>query len=376
MNLPEYLLGTPRWLQGGKGQGIILSSRVRLARNLSNIPFPPHAKAASKRKVVQKIRDALTKLDPAPDFVSLEALDKFEYGYLLEKRLISTQMLRDPKHGAIAIWRGSGVSATINEDDHLRLQAIEPGIMIERAFRRVQELDQQIQQLISVAGNRELGYLTSSPTNVGTGMRVSLFCHLPGMAMSGQIEETLAAMIPSGIGVRGFFGAPSGVAYAKSSPDRDGLRHAVLGNIFQISNQTTLGLSEENILSRVQSICDALIQSESEARRELLASSEVLMMDRVCRSYGLLSNARSLGFPEFVAMLSNIRLGMDFRLGDGSRRKWIEGMTHRRANRLMMETQPAHLVQITGRTLSEPEMDFQRAEAVRQVFKRTKLSLT
>jgi|GEM_PF-1113409 len=390
MNLPDYLLDTPRWLQGGKGQGIILSSRVRLARNLTNHPFPSHAKPASKRKVVQKIREALTRLDPAPEFITLETMDKIEYGYLLEKRLISTQMLRDPKHGAIAIWRGSGVSATINEDDHLRLQAIEPGIMIDRAFRSVWELDRQIQRHLPVATNRDLGYVTSSPTNVGTGMRVSLFCHLPGMAMSGQIEETLAAMIPSGIGVRGFFGAPLGVAYAKSSPDWDGLRHAVLGNIFQISNQTTLGLSEGNILSRVQSICDALIQSESEARRELLASSEVLLMDRVCRSYGMLCNVRTLGFPEFVAMLSNIRLGMDCLVPTGmayatptgvadarhgSRRKWIEGMSHRQANRLMMQTQPAHLVQAAGRMLSESEADFQRAEIVRQAFRRTRLLL-
>jgi protein arginine kinase len=352
MNLPDLLLESPRWLSGGRGQGIILSSRVRLARNLSNMPFPSHAAAANKKKAIQKIRDALSKLNSPPTVIALHTLDKSELGYLLEKRLISTQMLKDGKYGAVAVWRNRAVSAIINEEDHLRLQAIEPGVLIEKAFQEIWDLDREIQQNLPMARNQELGYLTSCPTNLGTGMRVSLFCHLPGMAMSGKIEETLGAMVPSGIAVRGFFGESS----------------AFLGNIFQISNQITLGLSEKNIVSRVQSICDALIERELDARKELKANSELQLMDRVCRSYGILSNVRSLEFPEFVGLLSNIRLGMDL--------KWIRGLTHRQANRLMMETQPAHLNQASGRNLLEPEMDFQRAEVVRKALHKIELLIS
>jgi protein arginine kinase len=349
MNLPDFLLKSPHWLSGGKGQGIILSSRVRLARNLADTPFPAHAAAANKKKAARKITDALSKLDSPPKIIPLEPLDESERGYLLEKRLISTQMLKNGKFGAVALWRNRAISAMINEEDHLRLQAIEPGIMIEKAFQEVWDVDQEIRRHLSIASNQELGYLTSCPTNLGTGMRVSLFCHLPGMAMSGKIEETLGAMVPSGIAVRGFFGESS----------------AFLGNIFQISNQITLGLNEKNIVSRVQSICDALIERELDARKELKANSELQLMDRVCRSYGILSNVRTLGFPEFVGLLSSIRLGVDL--------KWIKGLTHRRANRLMMETQPAHLDQMAGRDLLEPEMDFQRAEVVRNAFRKIEL---
>jgi protein arginine kinase len=344
MNLPEFLLKSPRWLSGGKGQGIILSSRVRLARNLNNMPFPAHSSAANRKKAIKKIQEALSNLDSPPKVIPLGSLGQSELGYLLEKRLISTQMLKDGKYGAVAVWRKGAVSAMLNEEDHLRLQAIEPGVMIEKAFEEVQALDHEIRQYLPVASTKDLGYLTSCPTNLGTGMRVSLFCHLPGMAMSGKIEETLGAMIPSGIAVRGFFGESS----------------AFLGNIFQISNQITMGFSEKNILSRVQSICDALIERELDARRDLKANSELQLMDRVCRSYGVLTHARSLGFPEFAGMLSNIRLGMDM--------KWIRGLTHRRANRLMMETQPAHLDQAARRELLEPEIDFKRAEMVRTAF--------
>jgi protein arginine kinase len=352
MNLPDFILESPHWLSGGRGLGIILSSRVRLARNLSNMPFPSHAAAANKKKAIQKIRDALSKLDSPPTIIPLPTLDKSELGYLLEKQLISTQMLKDGKFGAVAVWRNRAVSAMINEEDHLRLQAIEPGILIEKAFQEVWAIDHEIEQYLSIASTQELGYLTSCPTNLGTGMRVSLFCHLPGMAMSGKIEETFGAMMPSGIAVRGFFGESS----------------AFLGNIFQISNQITLGLSEKNIVSRVQSICDALIEQEMDARKDLKANSELQLMDRVCRSYGILSNVRSLGFPEFVGLLSNIRLGVDL--------KWIRGLTHRQANRLMMETQPAHLILTAGRSLLEPEMDFQRAEVVRKAFHKIELLIS
>jgi protein arginine kinase len=351
MNLPKFLLASPHWLQGGKGQGIILSSRVRLARNLSSIPFPPHAMAANKRRVVSKIKDVLSTLAPQPEFIPLNTLGELEHGYLLEKRLISTQLLKDNKYSAVAIWSNGSLSALINEEDHLRIQAIEPGIMIDKAYQSVRALDQELQRHLTIAKNSELGYLTSCPTNIGTGMRVSLFCHLPGMAMSGQIEETLGAMVPAGIAIRGFFGESS----------------AFLGNIFQVSNQITLGLDDKNILSRVHSICNDLIEKEKEARKELLANAKMAVMDRVCRTYGILTNARSLDFPEFIGLLSNIRLGIDL--------KWIHGLTHRRANRLMMETQPAHLLQKTDQALSVAELAVFRAEIVRQILENTELTL-
>ena len=351
MKLPDFILETPQWLHGGRGKGIILSSRVRLARNLSDIPFPPHAMAANRRRVVAKVKEAFSKLRPQPRFISLEKLDEMERGFLLEKRLISTQMLKNGKYSGVAVWSHRGISALINEEDHIRLQAIEPGVMIEQAYESVKALDQKLQKHLAMARSDELGYLTSCPTNLGTGMRVSLFCHLPGMALSEQIEKTLGAMVPSGIAIRGFFGESS----------------AFLGNIFQISNQITLGLNEENIIARVQSICNALIKGERDARKELMATAKTEVMDRVCRAFGILSNTRFLEFPEFIGMLSDIRLGIDM--------KWIRGLTQRRTNRLMMITQPAHLCQIAGQTLSESDMNIYRANVIRKSLNNVELTI-
>jgi protein arginine kinase len=349
MKLPDFLEKPPDWVQGAKGQGIILSSRVRLARNLTNMPFPPHSVVGDRRKVISKVRKALTKLSPAPEFLPLEELSQIEHGFLLERRLIPFQMLKEFKASAVAVWQDSGVSIIVNEEDHLRLQAITPGMMIDQAYQLVHSLDKELRRHLPLARTQELGYLTSCPTNLGTGMRVSLFCHLPGMALSGQIEKTLGSMIPSGIAVRGFFG--------ESSP--------FLGNIFQISNQITLGITEDIIISRVKSICEALIKGEREARKELLHNVKIEVMDRVCRAFGVLSQVRTLEFPELVGMLSDIRLGLDL--------KWIKGITHRRINQLMMITQPAHLCQIERRVLPEPEMNVKRADLLRDTFKKAEL---
>jgi len=349
MKLPDFLMKTPDWVQGSKGQGIILSSRVRLARNLTDMPFPPHSQPADRRKVISKVRKALTKLNPAPEFMPLEELSQVEHGFLLERRIISFQMLKEFKASAVAVWQDSGVSVLVNEEDHLRLQAIEPGMMIDQGYQAVRALDHELRHYLPVARTQELGYLTSCPTNLGTGMRVSLFCHLPGMALSGQIEKTLGGMIPSGIAVRGFFG--------ESSP--------FLGNIFQISNQITLGLTEENIISRVKSICEALIKEEREARKELIHNTKIEVMDRVCRAFGMLSHVRTLEFPELVGMLSDIRLGLDL--------KWIRGITQQRINRLMMIAQPAHLCQMERRVLPEPEMNVKRADLLRETFRKAEL---
>ncbi len=347
--LPDFLLESPHWMQGGKGQGIVLSSRVRLARNLANIPFPNQAIKVNRRRVVTQIRDVLGKMRPKPVFLPLEKLSQIEHGFLLEKRILSTQMLKHHKSCAVAVWQHHSVSALINEEDHLRLQAIEPGIMIERAYHSVMELDRKLQHYLAIARTPELGYLTSCPTNLGTGMRVSLFCHLPGLALSGQVEQALGELVPSGIAIRGFFGESS----------------AFLGNIFQISNQTTLGLKEEDILSRITSLYNVIIKTERDARKELLADTQIEVVDRVCRAFGVLTNARTLEFPEFIEILSDIRLGLDI--------KAINGITHRRVNQLMMETQPAHIIQQLGRQLSEQEMNVERANQIRKAFAGAKL---
>jgi protein arginine kinase len=307
--------------------------------------------AVNRRRAVSTIREVLTKLNPVPTFIPLEELSKLEHGLLLEQRIISTQMLEDNKSAAVAVWHDRSVNALINEEDHIRLQAIEPGIMIEQAYQSVLDIDRQIQQHLDIAKNQELGYLTSCPTNLGTGMRVSLFCHLPGMALSGQIEKTLGAMVPSGIAIRGFFGESS----------------AFLGNIFQISNQISMGLKEEDILARVKSIYNALIKGEREARKELMANSKVVVIDRIARAFGILCNARTMDFPEFVGMLSDIRLGIDLKV--------IRGITNRRINQLMMETQPAHLSRIYRDTPLERDMDIRRADYIRKALHRAQLHL-
>jgi protein arginine kinase len=286
---------------------------------------------------------------PKPAFLPLEKLSQIEHGFLLEKRILSVQMLKHIKSSAVAVWHHQSMSALINEEDHLRLQAIEPGIMIERAFNSVMELDRKLQHYLAIARTSELGYLTSCPTNLGTGMRVSLFCHLPGLALTGQVEQTLEDLVPSGIAIRGFFGESS----------------AFLGNIFQISNQITLGLKEEDILSRISSLYNVIIKTERNARKELLNEAKIEVQDRISRAFGVLSNARTLEFPEFIEMLSDIRLGLDT--------KNIGGITHRRINQLMMETQPAHLVKKIERQLSEQEINIERANQVRKAFTGTKL---
>jgi protein arginine kinase len=276
-----------------------------------------------------------------PMFLDMQKLSKLDRKFLVERRLISPPYAESTKPAMLVIGEAEYLSVMVNEEDHLRIQSIQPGLNVEEAWRLIAQLDDELGEALDYAFTDQFGYLTACPTNTGTGMRVSLFVHLPALAMLEEIEKVLGKLAPSEITVRGFYGEGT----------------EVVGNIFQISNQLTLGRTDDSIVKRMEEVAQKLLSLESDARERLLNGQKLRVEDKVFRTIGILQQARMLSSLEFLSLLSNLRLGMDAGLLGDQR-----GLL----NELMVILQPAHLQKTYREAQDDERRDVRRAHLVRE----------
>jgi protein arginine kinase len=348
--MPDGFLGAMpdaglAWLRAdGPNSDIVLSTRIRLARNLQNFRFGTRADRDDRREVLRMTLETAGVADSLKDGRQLvvSELETAERQLLLERHLVSRELVGSnghatPSHTAL-------LSVMVNEEDHLRLQNIVGGFRLRDAWRDVERLDDELGQRLPYAFHTEFGYLTSCPTNVGTGLRASVLMHLPGLVLTQEIGKVLQGIGQVGLTFRGLYGEGS----------------EVVGNFFQISNQTTLGKTEEELIDHLQRIVQQVVQYETQARTVLLRDAPVVIEDKVWRAYGLLRHARSTSFEEVMNLLSGVRLGVGLKL--------IPDLSVYTLNRIMIFTQSAHLEQVAGTPLQEGDADVQRAAYVRAVL--------
>jgi protein arginine kinase len=341
------------WLDAnGEHPDIVLSTRIRLARNLQGFAFGGHARVNDRIAVLEQVRKGRARI-PSLEESELRELGNLaprERKLLLERRLASRDLFGES--GPDRISRGAGIilsaetpfSVMVNEEDHLRLQVLLSGLRLRDAWSNLDILDDEMGQELPFAYHHEFGFLTSCPTNVGTGLRASVLMHLPGLVLTKEIGKVLQGLAQVGLTFRGLYGEGS----------------EVVGNFFQVSNQTTLGKTEEDLVDHLDRIVRQVIQYEQQARQVLLRDAGGVTEDKIWRAYGILRFARSLSFEEFMNLLSGVRLGVSLKL--------LPGPRVRSLNRIMIFAQPAHLDEAAGRDLSPAESDAHRATLVRRVL--------
>lgn len=340
------------WLDAsGPHSDIVLSTRVRIARNLQGYPFPVRTRAADRAAVFETIRGVLDRSEILAEGLLLE-IDKLSprlREMLLERHLVSRELIGEggehpPVAGALAVSTSEPVGLMINEEDHLRLQSLASGFNPEHTWREVDRLDERLGSELSYAFHHEFGHLTSCPTNCGTGLRTSVLIHLPGLVLTKEINKVLQGISQVGLTFRGLYGEGS----------------EVVGNLFQVSNQTTLGKSEADLIDHLQKIVGQVIEYERQARTVLLRDAPNVIEDKVWRAYGLLRHARALAFDEMMNLLSGVRLGLSLKL--------LPGPSVYVLNRIMIFAQNAHLEESSEGSLSAGELDVQRARYVRDAL--------
>ena len=335
------------WLMdNGPEDDIAISSRIRLARNLSGEPFPVRSDDVSLTAVRDSVFGVLERADSMKETETCEfkvdELSELDRRFLLERHLISREFL-NPRHGAgLVTNRDQGVFVMINEEDHLRLQVLAPGFQLNEIWRRINSLDDELSTELTFAFDKTLGYLTSCPTNLGTGLRASVMLHLPGLVLTNQIQAVVQGVNKLGLAVRGFYGEGS----------------QTLGNLYQISNQSTLGESEEQIIRRLISVITQIITHEKKARALLLANRQNHLMNHIGRAYGLLKHAYIISGDESLNSLSALRLGVDLNM--------FRSVNIHTVNELFLLVQAAHLQKYEGRELDQENRDVVRAALLRK----------
>jgi protein arginine kinase len=347
MKIDAILTRPGDWMSGGTWHPIVISSRVRLARNLAKLPFPGWAKKSERVRILEEIKPEVDTLPPIKDGFSeqLNELSATEKQVLVERHLISREHAAKGMGSAVVINPQQTISIMINEEDHLRMQAITCGLELEKTFQLIDEIDTALEAQLDFAFDEELGYLTACPTNVGTGMRASAMVHLPGLVLGEQINQVVNSVNKIGLAVRGLYGEGT----------------EAMGNLFQVSNQTTLGEKEDQIIGRLHKVIETLIQRETQARENLMATKRTTLMDQIGRAYGILTHAYSISSKEALNLISVLRLGIDLGFFPEEGRGII--------NELLMETQPAHLQNLSQQKLAAEERDHLRADIVRARLK-------
>jgi len=333
----------------GPYEDTVISSRIRLARNLVNHPFPNKSTAADSERVTREVHAAVNRLAREIDlnFTDLTNYDKNELDYLVDKHLISREMAGKTGPRALITNKDESLSVMVNEEDHLRIQALLPGLQLETAYKVSSDFENRLNRELPFAYDREFGYLTSCPTNIGTGLRASAMMFLPMLVTSGMMNKVLEACVKFGVAVRGVFGENS-----ESS-----------GYIFQISNQVTLGQNEEEIIENISTIITQISEQERAMRNEVYSKHRLVFEDKVYRAYGVLANARSISCAEAMELFAPVRLGIHLGL--------IKYIDIKEMNRLLVEIQPANIKRLIGKDASAAQRDYKRAEIIRDVMNRT-----
>ncbi|MBT6149536.1 MAG: protein arginine kinase [Gemmatimonadetes bacterium] len=345
MKLDSLIRTAPSWLSGDDdADGIVVSCRARLARNLAEFPFGTRITVPQQQQVISAVLAAAktSRSMSTATYFGMSVLDGNERRVLVERHLISPTLADEKGERGVLFNQDESLSVMINEEDHLRLQAISPGTRGRDAFAAICALDDELLNAVECAHDSRLGFLTACPTNTGTGLRLSVLIHLPALVLTEDMERILQGLSQLSFTVRGVYGEGSNAA----------------GNLFQISNQATLGASEDSILEELIRITDQLIGFEREAQDSLTKEARGQMEDKVWRAYGILSHARILTSQEFMNLLSAVRLGCT--LG------FVRGVPSTFLNHLMIATQPSHLRADAGRGLTPAERDLRRADLVRE----------
>jgi protein arginine kinase len=336
------------WVRGeGPHHQIVISSRVRFARNLRNRAFPGWAKKAERTAILDLIRPRVEELPEMQDSFSelLQDLSALEKQVLVERHLISREHAAKGVGSAVVMNRRQTLSIMINEEDHLRMQSIRSGLQLKQAFKLVDKVDSALESKLEFAYDQRLGYLTACPTNVGTGMRASAMLHLPGLVLSELINQVIQAVSKIGLAVRGLYGEGT----------------EAMGNLFQISNQTTLGEKEDEIVGRLTKVIETIIGKEHDARQVLIQKKSNTLWDQIGRAYGVLTYAHAMSSKEALNLLSIIKLGVDLGAFPEDRRLPID--------ELFIDTQPAHLQKTSQQKLNAEERDHLRAQIIRERLK-------
>ena len=348
--LPDGGVG---WLDAsGAHADIVLSTRIRLARNVDGYAFTGRARDGERLRVLSQVREAVTSIPSMADSVMyrLDELPSTARSLLHERHLVSKELAGlEPPHplrtGA-AVFLADGLGVMVNEEDHLRLQALRSGFALQEAYAAIDKLDRDLGSRVPYSYHGEFGFLTACPTNVGTGLRGSVLIHLPGLVLTKEIAKVLNSLQQMGLTYRGLYGEGS----------------EVVGNFFQISNQTTLGRSEEELLDQLLRVVGHVVEREAEARRVLLRDAGYIIEDKLWRAYGTLRYARSLTFDEAMNYLSGVRLAVGLKL--------ITSLSVYTLNKLLIFSQAAHLAYAEGggRALTESETNLARARYVRRAL--------
>lgn len=339
------------WLSMREDTGIVVSSRVRLARNIRGMAFPGWAGEGERVRVCRELRGVFGRIEALSgciflDMSELTALDK---EVLKERHLISNELAEKGAGSGLAVSEDEGIAVMINEEDHLRLQAITPGMHLREVWNKLDGLDSELERHVAFAFDGRLGYLTACPSNVGTGLRASVMLHLSGLKLMDEIQAVINGLEKIGLAVRGLLGEGTEAS----------------GNMFQISNQSTLGESEEEIVSQLVRVTEAVVNHEKHARARLFQQRRTFVIDQVGRAIGIARHARILSSREAIDLLSALRLGLDF--------GFISNLKTRQINEIMLLTQPGHLQKMTNRILGPEERDQMRAGLLRDKLRQVAL---
>ena len=348
MDIHEFLIPPAETARRkGPHDRIVMSSRVRLARNVKDASFPGWAKKPERIRVLDTLRPSIELLPEMREAFSqsmdnLSALDK---QILVERHLISREHAAKGAGSGLVLNRDETFCVMINEEDHLRMQALRPGLQLRQAWTAIDRVDSELEKKLEYAFSPELGYLTACPTNIGTGIRVSAMLHLPGLVLAEQINPIIQSVNKLGLAVRGLYGEGT----------------EALGNVFQVSNQMTLGETESAIVERLEKVLAQIIEHEENARATLLEKKAKMVYNHIGRAYGNLANAHIISSKETMNLLSLMRLGVDVGLFPGVDRSLVD--------ELFILTQPAHLQKQHSEKLSAEERDLLRADMVRERLK-------
>ncbi len=348
MNLSELARRDVGWLSGGDGNPCIISTRIRLARNLKGFSFPSTSPAETLRKIRERVFRACKSISllKKAENIRLEECDDIDRQLLLERNLVSRGLAFSSRPGGILLGDRELMSIMINEEDHLRAQYISAGLNLFDSWDVINRLDDDLGGLLDYAYSGKWGYLTSCPTNTGTGMRASCLLHLPGLGMTGSLGGTMENINKLGMVVRGIYG--------------EGTR--VMGNILQVSNQVTLGVSETRVIDSLKRLVVQVVERERKVSSKILETGEETVKDSVYRSHGVLVNAYKISFEEAMDFMSNLRFGVY----NGIIKRDLNTL-----NNLMIKIQPAHIQQIEGSCMNDSEMDIARARLIRNALRKS-----
>jgi len=344
MTIDDLLKQTSEWLKGtGEHSDIVISSRIRLARNLNKLPFSHWSSKKNKLESLGLIKDAIGKSSylKKSNYVDLASLKDLDKRFLVERHLMSREHASKEDSKALVFDDKEIVAIMLNEEDHLRIQVMQSGFNLTEAWRVINKIDSEFAESVEYAYSPKWGYLTACPTNVGTGLRASVMLHLPALVMTGQINRVLQVVSKLGIAIRGFYGEGT----------------EAQGNFFQLSNQVTLGRTEEDLIDNIERIINQIISRERAARKNLFINNKHVLNDKIWRAYGTLKSAYIITSAETIALLSIVRLGVDLEI--------IKDINRGLVNELFILTQPAHLQKIEGKPLNAAERDAKRASLIR-----------